>query len=183
MFIYAHCAYICSLSLDMHTIFIYAHCDCICPLCLYMLLLTDNNCFVEPPLLYFYYFYYSPLLSYYSYFHYFYYYSLCYFFGNHQLLFSKTLISSPLFCQWWNCLTPETIWNMCWWSWTCEELGIITSRPYCLFLYAHCFYKCSLCLWCFDAPSSWSNDDWHVSEASTTATTRFLIYCYFIGLL
>ena len=28
---------------------------------------------------------------------------------------------------------------MSWWSWTCEEFGIITSRPYCLFLYAHCF--------------------------------------------
>ena len=37
-------------------------------------------------------------------------------------------------------------------------------------------------LWCLDAPSSWSNDEWHVSEASTT-TTRFFIYCCFIWLL
>ena len=37
-------------------------------------------------------------------------------------------------------------------------------------------------LWCLDTPSSWSNDEWHVSETSTTATTHFL-YCCFIGLL
>ena len=49
------------------------------------------------------------------------------------------LLSSPLFCRWWNCLSPYIIWNMSWWSRTCEELGIITSRPYCLFLYAHYF--------------------------------------------
>ena len=29
-------------------------------------------------------------------------------------------------------------------------------------------------LWCLDDSSSWSNDDWHISKASTTATTRFL---------
>ena len=38
-------------------------------------------------------------------------------------------------------------------------------------------------LWCIDALSSRSDDVWHVSEASTTATSRSFIYCCFIGLL
>ena len=56
---------------------------------------------------------------------------------------------------------------MSWWSRTCEELGIITS-PFPLF---------SSLLWCHYAPSSWSNDDWHVSEASFSAI--FLSFCEF----
>ena len=43
------------------------------------------------------------------------------------------LLSSPLFCRWWNCLSPYIIWNVSWWSKTCEKLGIITSRPYITF--------------------------------------------------
>jgi hypothetical protein len=35
-------------------------------------------------------------------------------------------------------------------------------------------------LWCPDAPSSWSNDDWHVSEASTPDHCDFL---YFLAYL
>jgi len=77
------------------------------------------------------------------------------------------LLSSPLFCRWWNCTSPNIIWNMSWWSRTCEELGIITS-PFPLF---------SSLLWCHYAPSSWSNDDWHVSEASFSAV--FLSFCEF----
>jgi hypothetical protein len=62
-----------------------------------------------------------------------------------------------LFCRWWNCLSLYIKWKMSWWSRTCDELGIITSRPYITFS--------SLSLsWCFDAPSIWSNDDWHTSE-------------------
>ena len=41
-------------------------------------------------------------------------------------------------------------------------------------------YLLSSLLWCLDAPSSRSDDDWHVSEASTTC---FFIYCCFIGLI
>jgi hypothetical protein len=63
---------------------------------------------------------------------------------------------------WWNCPTPEIIWDMNWRSETYEKLDIITSRLYCLCRYAHYFYICSLFLWCLYASSSWSNDDWHV---------------------
>ena len=45
------------------------------------------------------------------------------------------------------------------------------------------YYLLSSQLWCLDAPSSWSNDEWHVSEASTPATTHFFIYCCFIRLI
>lgn len=34
-------------------------------------------------------------------------------------------------------------------------------------------------LWCLDAPSSRSDDDWHVSEASTTAATHFYILLFY----
>ena len=49
------------------------------------------------------------------------------------------LLSSPLFCRWWNCLSPYIIWNMSWWSRTCEELGIISSRPYITFSSLLCY--------------------------------------------
>jgi hypothetical protein len=52
---------------------------------------------------------------------------------------------------------PYITWIMSWWSTLVEELGIITSLPY---------YISSLSLlWCLDAPSVWSNDDRHASEA------------------
>jgi hypothetical protein len=59
-----------------------------------------------------------------------------------------------------NCLEYELMIMNLW------ETCIITSHPYCLFLYAHRFCICLLCLWCLYALSSWSNYDWHVSEAS-----------------
>ena len=40
------------------------------------------------------------------------------------------LLSSPLFCRWWNCLSPYR---------TCEEIGIITSRPYITFSSILCY--------------------------------------------
>ena len=43
-------------------------------------------------------------------------------------------------------------------------------QPPLHYLYALLF------LWCLDAPSSWSNDDWHVSEASTF--TCFVIFLW-----
>ena len=49
------------------------------------------------------------------------------------------LLSSPLFCRWWNCPSPYIIWNMSWWSRTCEELGIISSRPYITFSSLLCY--------------------------------------------
>ena len=49
------------------------------------------------------------------------------------------LLSSPLFCWWWNCPNPYIIWNMSWWSRTCEELGIISSRPYITFSSLLCY--------------------------------------------
>ena len=49
------------------------------------------------------------------------------------------LLSPPLFCRWWNCLSPYIIWNMSWWSRTCEELGIISSRPYITFSSLLCY--------------------------------------------
>ena len=49
------------------------------------------------------------------------------------------LLSSPLFCRWWNCLSPYIIWNMSWWSRTCEKLGIISSRPYITFSFLLCY--------------------------------------------
>ena len=56
-------------------------------------------------------------------------------FAKQMLLFCQIspLLSSPLFCRWWNCLSPYIIWNMSWWSRTYEELGIISSRPYITF--------------------------------------------------
>ena len=59
--------------------------------------------------------------------------SCCSMFAKQLLLFlpnlPSPLISSPLFCRWWNCPSPYIIWNMSWWSRTCEKLGIITSCP------------------------------------------------------
>ena len=49
------------------------------------------------------------------------------------------LLSSPLFCRWWNCLSPYITWNMSWWLRTCEELGIISSRPYITFSSLLCY--------------------------------------------
>ena len=43
------------------------------------------------------------------------------------------LLSSPLFCRWWNYPSPYIIWNMSWWSRTCEELDIISRCPYITF--------------------------------------------------
>jgi hypothetical protein len=48
-------------------------------------------------------------------------------------------LSSLLFWQWWNCLSPYIIWNMSWWSRTCEEHGIITSCPYITFSSLLCY--------------------------------------------
>ena len=58
-------------------------------------------------------------------------------FVKQLLLFCQIfpLLSPPLFCRWWNCLSPYIIWNMSWWSKTCEELGIISSRPYITFTF------------------------------------------------
>ena len=60
-----------------------------------------------------------------------------------QLLLSfcqiSPLLSSPLFCRWWNCLSPYIIWNMSWWSRTCEELRIISSHPYITFSSLLCY--------------------------------------------
>ena len=52
---------------------------------------------------------------------------------------SPLLLSSPLFCRWWNCLSPYIIWNMSWWSRTYEELGIISSCPYITFSSLRCY--------------------------------------------
>ena len=63
-------------------------------------------------------------------------------FAKQLLLFFcqiSPLLSSPLFCRWWNCLSPYIIWNMSWWSRTCEELGIISSRPYITFSSLLCY--------------------------------------------
>ena len=48
----------------------------------------------------------------------------------------------------------------------------LLAAPTVFFYMLTIFIYGLMCLWCLDAPSSWSNDDWHVSEASTTATTR-----------
>ena len=48
-------------------------------------------------------------------------------------------LPSPLFCRWWNCPSPYIIWNMSWWSRTCEELGIISSCPYITFSSLLCY--------------------------------------------
>ena len=83
-----------------------------------------------------------------------------------QLLvfFAKSPLSSPVFCRWWNCPSPYIIWNMSWWSRTCKELGIISSHPYITFSSLLCYDALMLQV---------HDDDWHVSEASTTATTHF----------
>ena len=56
-------------------------------------------------------------------------------FVKQLLLFCQisSLLFSPLFCRWWNYPSPYIIWNMSLWSRTCEELGIISSRPYITF--------------------------------------------------
>ena len=62
-------------------------------------------------------------------------------FVKQLLLFCQIspLLSSPLFCWWWNCPSPYIIWNMSWWSRTCEQLGIISSRPYITFFSLLCY--------------------------------------------
>ena len=63
------------------------------------------------------------------------------FWKQHLLFFCQIspLLSSPLFCRWWNYLNPYIIWNMSWWSRTCEELGIISSCPYITFSSLLCY--------------------------------------------
>ena len=53
--------------------------------------------------------------------------------------YDYNFLSSPLFCRWWNYPSPYIIWNMSRWSRTCEELGIITSRPYITFSSLLCY--------------------------------------------
>ena len=86
------------------------------------------------------------------------------------------LLSSPLFCRWWNCLSPYIIWNMSWWSRTCEELGIISSRPYITFS----------SLLCYDALMLQVHDQMMIDmflRPLLLLLLIFLIYCCFIGLL
>jgi hypothetical protein len=148
--------YICSLSLHVLTVFTYVHCLYICHLANdvtfnFILITTELMlcyqwcCFV----LNFYQFWAYALVP-------------MKFRMLHNMSTCTIFVFSALFGLWWNCPTPEIIWDMSWWSRTCEELGIITSHPYCLCRYAHCFYICSLFLWCLYALSSWSNGDWHV---------------------
>ena len=72
---------------------------------------------------------------------------------------------------------------MSWWSRTWRNYASLLAAPIVFFYMLTVLIYDPLCLWCLVALSSWSNDDWHVSEASTTTTTRFVIYCYFIGLI
>jgi hypothetical protein len=51
-------------------------------------------------------------------------------------------------CPWWICSDTFMMCNIRRWSTSCEKLGIF-----------HLF-------WCLDTPGSWSNGDWHLSEAS-----------------
>ena len=60
--------------------------------------------------------------------------SCCFFFCQ-----ISPLLFSPLFCRWWNCLSLYIICNMSWWSRTCEELVIISSRPYIAFSSLLCY--------------------------------------------
>ena len=78
--------------------------------------------------------------------------SCCSMFAKQLLLFFQIspLLSSPLFCRWWNCLSPNIIWNMSWWSRTCEELGIITSRPT-----LHCPLFSVMMPWCSKFMIKW----------------------------
>ena len=86
------------------------------------------------------------------------------------------LLSSPLFCRWWNCLSTYIIWNMSWWSRTCEELGIISSCPYITFS----------SLFCYDALMLQVHDQMMIDmflRPLLLLLFVFLIYCCFIGLL
>ena len=68
--------------------------------------------------------------------------SCCSMFAKQLLLFFcqiSPLLSSPLLCRWWNCTSPNIIWNMSWWSRTCEELGIISSHLYITFSSFLCY--------------------------------------------
>jgi hypothetical protein len=86
------------------------------------------------------------------------------------------LLSSPLFCRWWNCPSPHIIWNMSWWSRTCEELDIISSRPYITFS----------SLLCYDALMLQVYDQMMIDmilRPLLLLLLIFLIYCCFIGLV
>jgi hypothetical protein len=81
-----------------------------------------------------------------------------------------------LFCRWWNCPSPYIIWNMSWWSRTCEELGIISSRPYITFS----------SLLCYDALMLQVYDQMMIDmilRPLLLLLLIFLIYCCFIGLV
>ena len=130
------CYYCCTTINTTPATTIYAHYFCLAssPLLYYFYFYLSNSMFgsrcslflymvtvfVWPPLLYYYfYFSYSSIFG-----------RSCYFFlGTSSCFFGQTLISSPLFGLWRICPTPEIIWIMSWWSWTCEELGIITRCP------------------------------------------------------
>ena len=61
--------------------------------------------------------------------------SCCFFLSN----LPSPLLSSSLFCRWWNYPSPYIIWNMSRWSRTCEKLGIISGRPYITFSSLLCY--------------------------------------------
>jgi hypothetical protein len=111
-FIYAHCLYMCSLSLYMPCcqwcyFWFYSH-----YYWAYALYLTFVNSKPMP---------------------------LCQWsFGCYTIWALVLSVFSVLFGLWWNCPTPEINWDMSWWSRTCEEFSIIINRPYYLYRYAHC---------------------------------------------
>jgi hypothetical protein len=126
--------YICSLFLHVLTVFTYAHCLYIClvanDVTFDFILITIEImfgyqwcCFV----LNFCQFWTYALVS-------------MKFWMLHNMSTCIVFVFSALFGLWWNCPTLEIIWDMSWWSGTCEELGIITSPAYCLYRYAHYFY-------------------------------------------
>ena len=99
-------------------------------------------------------------------------------FWKHHLLFFcqiSPLLSSPLFCRWWNYPSPYIIWNMSWWSRTCEELGIISSRPYITFS----------SLLCYDALMLQVQDQMMIDMFLRPLPLLLLVflYCCFIELL
>ena len=99
--------------------------------------------------------------------------SYCSMFAKQLLLFCQIfpLLSSPLFCRWWNCPSPYIIWNMSWWSRTYEELGIITSRPYITFS-----------IMCYDALMLQVHDQMMSDMFLGTLLLLLLIFWYIIVL-
>jgi hypothetical protein len=56
-------------------------------------------------------------------------------------------LSSPVFCQWWNCPSPFNIWIMSWWSTFVRNLATFVMKFPSPLLWCHRSSTCMIKWW------------------------------------